>query len=490
MKDFNTRPTCRNFREGHNAKSAIRDIFFLLTFEPRRAKSRLPRCIGYRGFIPTSRDVFIGIVFSLLAFFSCERNTTPFTQTPAQLILSTEYVAVTEAWLQVQTENISTSQQLKILRDTTVVFNGILTKADTTIYDSTLLPAHDYTYYAAIVKNGNNLVESPPLKISTMDTTSHDISWEIFTFGTISNSLRDVAIINGSDIWAAGQMYMPDSTGNLILYNAVHWDGQQWELKRIPFIGSCSAVDYPPIRAIWAFSENNILFTNGGAIARYDGSATFLDCGMNSLLDGAISKIFATDPSNVYAVGGAGTIVRYYEGSWQKIESGTTIDLLDIWGSPDGSVVWVCGYNNGVGTVLLKIHNNKAEKVYDDSEHLGIIRADSLSGGLTSLWTNNARQIYIMSTAGMYIAPANTSGNARRIFDTSYPRRIRGTGINDIFVGGDFSLMAHYNGVTLRFYNDFAGNIRTWGIDMTDNLIVLAGRDGQSGSGVIIRGQR
>ncbi len=70
------------------------------------------------------------------------------------------------------------------------------------------------------------------------DTTSHSFTWQTFEFGddgASPSSLKDVAIINDSDIWAVGSVYLNDSTGqpDYNAYNAIHWDGNKWELKRI-----------------------------------------------------------------------------------------------------------------------------------------------------------------------------------------------------------------------------------------------------------------
>ena len=87
-------------------------------------------------------------------------------------------------------------------------------------------------------------IQSEAVTVTTMDTTSHNFTWQTFTFGGQggSSTLFDVAIINENDIWAVGEMYVYDSTGAPVLYNAVHWDGSKWELKRIKYFGQCSAV--------------------------------------------------------------------------------------------------------------------------------------------------------------------------------------------------------------------------------------------------------
>ncbi len=89
--------------------------------------------------------------------------------------------------------------------------------------------------------------------------------WETFEFGggIGSSYLSDVAIINENNIWAVGEIHTDktdqfDSNGVWVQpYNAVHWDGNNWELKRI-FINGY----FYPLYAIFAFNENDIWFAN------------------------------------------------------------------------------------------------------------------------------------------------------------------------------------------------------------------------------------
>ncbi|MDZ7767256.1 MAG: hypothetical protein U5K00_23050 [Melioribacteraceae bacterium] len=95
------------------------------------------------------------------------------------------------------------------------------------------LPSQSYSYRAVI----NDTVTSEATAV-TMDTTSHDFTYEIFEFGEHGNSiLRDVAIIDENNIWAVGAIYLKDSTGanDSKAYNAVHWDGSEWKHSRIQF---------------------------------------------------------------------------------------------------------------------------------------------------------------------------------------------------------------------------------------------------------------
>ncbi|HKB87747.1 MAG TPA: hypothetical protein VKD08_16335, partial [Ignavibacteriaceae bacterium] len=163
-----------------------------------------------------------------------------------------------------------------------------------------------------------------------MDTTSHNFTWQTWTFGGDAGSctLYDVAIINENNIWAVGEIYVTDTSQNgYTMYNAVHWDGNQWELKRILYNGSIWV-----IRTIFTFSENDIWFS---AFVRYDGQ-NFIELPIPGILMGWMpNKIWGTSSNNLYVVGNNGNIAHYDGQSWTRIESGTELNFLDIYGATD-----------------------------------------------------------------------------------------------------------------------------------------------------------
>jgi len=146
---------------------------------------------------------------------------------------------------------------------------------------------------------------------------------------------------------------------------------------------------------------------------------------------------------------------------WRKLESGTDVDLLDIWGSPDGSIVWACGHENDINDnyLLRKRRNQNWEIAYDGTQSRHKIRDDSLSGVFAGVYTNNDRIVFIGTNVGIYKAQTNTKGEAKRIPFMSewlggYPYGLRGNGENDLFIVGTRYFIAHYNGITLHYYNN------------------------------------
>jgi hypothetical protein len=323
-----------------------------------------------------------------------------------------------------------------------------------------------------------------------MDTTSHDFTFETFTFGGNAGScaLYDVAIINENNIWAVGEINIADTSINgYTTYNAVHWDGSNWELKRIYYYGSCSAVEYPPLKAIWAFSENNIVITNGGSIGWFDGNTINLDCNVNPLLTGAINKIWGSSSSDLYVVGNNGNIVHYNGTLWTQIESGTELNINDIWGdynekTSEWEILAVCSRNLPLDKGIYKIEGNTAVE----------ISSSPIQWELYALWFIPNRHYYVIGN-GIYEKKSLTDPAWKdNGFDITHyaTTGIRGTDLNDVFIAGAFGEFLHFNGISWKSYINetgwFSGSYG--GIAVKNNLVVTVGYEGAQAK--ILKGYR
>jgi hypothetical protein len=115
-----------------------------------------------------------------------------------------------------------------------------------------------------------------------------------------------------------------------------------------------------------------------------------------------------------------------------------------------------------------------------------------LPWGLSSVWFTGRRHFFVYgngvfktrSLAGMW-----QEDNQHPLI---YKNRIRGRGLNDIFIVGAFGLVSHFNGVSWYHYTgnelpSFAGEYD--GVDVTNNLIIAVGflNDGRA---IVLRGRR
>ncbi len=286
------------------------------------------RCIWRIRWWRFSTNLFFVIL--MLVLTACEKQTTPVKLPGPQLSLAVEDVLVTEAWIALHAEDIAAGQEVIVWRDSSEIFRQKGFTGDSLLYDWNLNPGHNYTYRAELWQNGNRLVQSESATAAAMDTTSHNFTWQIDTVGTHSSVLLDVAIVNENDIWAVGKIHTAetdtfDSLGNWIPpYNAVHWDGSEWELKRITYDGS-----FWTIESVFAFFSNDIWFS---AFVKWNGT-NFIELPIPNVLIGyGINKIWGTSSTDFYVVGTQGLIAHYNGSGWHRIETGIEIPIQDVWG--------------------------------------------------------------------------------------------------------------------------------------------------------------
>ncbi len=418
---------------------------------------------------------FLLFLFLLLPQYACNTTEPPNNQT---LLLKLEEISCTEAWVQLTTNNIQLPATINLLKNNTIAQVINLSYKDTLLYIDSLLPNQTYKIRAAMQPYNN---ASNELSVTTMDTTSHNFTWQTWTFGGQAGScaLYDVAIIDENNIWAVGEIYMNDSLGqpDPNAYNAIHWDGQSWELKRIYTYSSCSAVDFAPLKAIWAFSDTNFVVTNGAGLWWFDGKTYKSDCRIKPLLTGAINKLWGSSSNDLYAVGSNGSIAHWDGRKWTKIESGTDLEFLDIYGAKDPKtgdqqILAVCTRNLPLNKAIYKIDGNTATQ----------ISSTPIQWELFSCWFVPNRHYYVVGS-GIYEKKfLNDSLWKNEPLDITHygTSGIRGNGINDVFVAGAFGEFLHFNGVSWKsFINEtgwFSGSYG--GIAVKNNLVVTVGYEG------------
>ena len=316
------------------------------------------------------------------------------------------------------------------------------------------------------------------------DTTSNNFTFQTFTFGNTSagsSYLNDVAIINDTDIWAVGAVYLTDSTGkpDPFPYNAVHWDGKSWNLIKIAVQTSYGKV-IAPFYGIYAFSANDIWISSGVPI-HGDGQTwtqyNLFDMGVLSQNDGYLTKIFGTSSTDLYFVGTKGTIA-FYNGIWQKIESGTTTKIGDIWGA-NGTIL--CAVSNKATPGDLKILKVSSTNTVDSISW-------NTGREVQSIWFSDTSKVFACGD-GVFIRGANRAWTEQKSLPSYYSNRIRGIANNDVIVCGDYGLLAHYNGVSWVSYNlPNALSLVLSSLDFKRNTVVVTGYDGSNA--YIIMGKR
>jgi hypothetical protein len=318
-----------------------------------------------------------------------------------------------------------------------------------------------------------------------MDTTSHNFTFETFTFGGTagSSTLYDVAIINEDYIIAVGNVFLPDSLGqpDPQPYGLAIWNGQSWKLKKI---FHSTNIPVTP-RGIFVTSPTEIYLASG-SIFRWDGSSSTVQLVYSRLNfpdpNATIEKLWGSSGSSIYGVGNVGSIVYYNGTNWHRIESGTDVNINDVFGIIDNrnnQRKVFCAVSN-----VLTVSDHKILTI-DETNNVDSLHWDT-GRRVNSTWTNNGKIVYT-SGGGVF---NNKSGKWKEEISLPlyYTNRIRGNGLNDIFVAGDFGLLAHFNGKEWKVFNEFLLVASSLSVSVNGNIIAAVGRQGEKA--LIIIGKR
>jgi hypothetical protein len=432
---------------------------------------------------------FLVMVCFALIVKSC--NTTDPPDNEQNISLKLEDVSSTEAWITLTTNNLQlpatvTLKQTNSTGDSKSQILNLITQ-DSLLYVDSLLPNQNYKYQSTTTQQQ---VPSNELSVTTMDTTSHNFTFETFTFGgtTGSSVLYDCAIISPDNIWCVGAFYMNDSLGQSIRYNAVHWDGIEWKFYRVMFYTFCGQQHQNayPASSIIAFSEEEIwIAMKGDQIAKIEnGIQTQTICLPSSF---SINKIWGNSSNNLYVVGNEGNIARYNGSNWVGLNSGTDVDLKDIYGTPDGKSVWAAGYEDFKPTVLLKITNTRIETVFSSRDYLFVFDSNNISGGIGGVWANNNNFVFLTTWYSLYRKAIYTDSSQAQALKSGNPTilfglKSRGTNTNNIFTIGSKNIIHHYNGTTFKTYHEPPDNSVTYyGLDVKTNISVTCGQKFENG---------
>lgn len=272
---------------------------------------------------------------------------------------------------------------------------------------------------------------------------------------------------------------MNDSIGNpdLTPYNAIHWDGNDWEIIRIPTKTFSGSIVSSQIRTLISFSENNIwTFSISGSYSNWNGNIWKTE--FVNERDGSGNKFWGINSSNLFLVCNNGGISFYNGTNWQKIGNGTNVNLLDISGTPDGNTIWACGYTDDfANSVLIRIKDGVAEKIYEGSS-FGQSNGYYV-GPMSGVWTDNDYRVFLMNGSGIYVQKNSSEffleKEITRFSHGSYG--IDGTRSNNIFACGD-EFVGHWNGSTYVEYPELSKQWRTfYNVGAKDNIVCAVGYD-------------
>ncbi len=437
------------------------------------------------------------------ANFSCRNNGTEPPSSDFQLIA--EDVGVTEVWLRVKATARVEPRRLTLSCDGQTILSIDSPPLDTLILSDRLSPKHSYNYTATLTGKSFLLTYTAQLNVTTMDTTSHDFTWQIDTLGDgASTYLRDVFIINDTCVWAVGEIHTNetdrnDSAGHWVdPYNVAYWNGQIWELKRTFDQGFL----YGSLYAVFAFNPNDVWV--GSTIPEHWDGQKWTFYGTPRGFPGGfyINKIWGTNSNNIYIAGTGGSLVWSDGMRWETQNTGTTVNLTDVWGTTDNKEVWTCGWNDSDGrSVLLRLHKGALQTLWDRSV---LTPPYIYRSFLSSLWSSGSGE-FILTGGEVYrhsLINLNLvrdeyvkTDNGYRLLDLgNFSYRVRGNARNDIMLVGDDGMMWHWNGIRWHRYDQLhRPNDILYSVSVIKNMVVAVGTrytNGPFSHALVIHGRR
>ena len=334
---------------------------------------------------------------------------------------------------------------------------------------------------------------SEPEIISDLDTTSHDFDWHFETIGIRQSYLIDVSVISSNDIWAVGEIKtkdtgIPDTNGVIIrAYNAVHWNGFEWELYRLKTARYDGPPDEDVINAVYCFSSNDIwMFSDLGAYLHWDGTNWKTEFLWER--KGGIYTIWGFSSNDLYFAGTNGSLTHYDGSSFTLLPTGTDLDIDDIYGTVDP----VSGRKEILFVASNSPFDPPGRQIYRLEGTQSIpVNSDSLPNLLATLWFANNKKYYVAGDGLWHTGKLGQSWTKEQSLLPYFTNDIYGLNQNDIFIVGDFGFIAHFNGINWHNYTEISQQLFNGGfgdVDFQRNFVVAVGRIGLSA--LILRGYR
>jgi hypothetical protein len=391
---------------------------------------------------------------------------------------------LTDAYLRVKFLDTVQTRAFRLHRDGMPVLTVPVAPLDTVLLQDSLALHTTYTYRAYRMRDTVVIDSSLSLTLTTLDTTSHDFTFQTWQFGQHSSSVfNDVAIIDENNIWAVGEVY---PQGAELPFNLARWDGVNWTLSRILF-PDCDSSGHEvgtgphPAQCIFALSSNDIWIASSVSLVHWNGQVFQRMCLPFGYGEWGFTKMFGWE-NKLYLVGYGGWIAYYNGATWQRVASETMTAIYDVWG----------GKNSSAQTVVLCAVSDQFEP--GDRRILRINpggMVDSLQWRtdrrVASVWFSHESRLFACG-GGVFTRRGGEAWVEQTSIPLYYTYRVRGVANNDVFVAGAFGLVAHFSGLSWRVWENLGALIWYSAAYSSTGSFVVVGQT--SSRAIILRMQR
>lgn len=303
--------------------------------------------------------------------------------------------------------------------------------------------------------------KSPLSNLVTQYYPSHEFEWTADTLAppdAYQVFLYDIWGTDENNVWAVGH-----SDRNR--YQIWHWDGNLWRNVQTNIVG-----DRPSYSEIFGFSEYDFWIVGSagyyGYVLHYNNGWERVD---NNDLEHCYS-VWGTSSRNLFIGSRHGLIYKYDGEHFIHYETGRNILITTIWGLDSGEI-FAIGVNNENQPVeppiryLFKYTSDQFVLV----DSLDLTAPGDQTIGM-DLWGTDMNNLYSPTGEGLtkYI-------NGKWLVQFyAYVWRIYGSSPQNIFTGGYYDIIYHYNGIDWKEVysgNEVAGGV--WGMWCNEDYVFV-----------------
>ncbi len=436
--------------------------------------------------------IFFILQFSFFSLNCNNKPTPPDNYTPS-INIELDELGVTEVWLKIKMQDASPLADIMLKRNNQIVNYFYSTHSDTVIIDTDLLPNQIYFYRAYKLLDNKIIDSSSLLPVTTMDTTSHEFTWELDSLGWIQSYVKGLWGSDINNLYAVGYFTSAASSSS----NLARWDGSKWNYLRPDVINGLNGIRAGDLTNVFGISPNKIWVVGYGFTQQWGRDSTWgfvtewngtqwKNISPNAPSEQFIS-VWASSENDVWVTTMTGFIYHFNGFNWEKLSTSTTYYFSDIWGFSKNEI-YVTGFPLDYSTgIVLK---------YDGQTLIreNVLPINSIVS-FKSIWGMNSKFLYVASDGGLFT-------NKQSVWvESLFPGRdvatekVRGTQKNNVFVSGHFGKILHFNGNSWKNYEtQFVGS-EFWvlgSIQAFENDVFIGGSGGVGfeRKGIVLRGRR
>jgi hypothetical protein len=406
------------------------------------------------------RTISILIIIILSVFLSCSNPVDPPGPVKDNITVSVEDITHRSVNMNVKNTAYYPDRFIRVMRhngtSVTELAQYPAAVTDTTLTDdnngSGLSFNTTYSWYAQIIDSTGAVKDSSSkVTVSTLDTTTHNYTWQEFT---ITGGLYGVWGTDENNVYACGTIIMNDSP-----YSVIRWNGTEW----LPYksIGGAEAV--------FGFSNSDIWLV-GNFILHFNGVAWKEIFLADTLLRNNIpfTSVWGTSSNNMYFGANNGKIIHWNgeKANLTEVRSSEGA-IADIWGFSEDNIYAAASAPNRFGE--LWHYNGISWKIIRTGGY--DLSISDTYGPFTSVWGKSPDEIFLLADQ-VEVRRRNTwhKGYNPDVAMTN----LRGTNSNNVFICGHYGKLAHYNGVNWKIYNEIK-SVSLRGLYVTENKVFVVG---------------